>query len=607
MLQVIFIYDGSNTPILCSGTETMQDICLKFSLKIQKDLKDLIFLYGGEYINFNLTYEQICTKIDKEENKMNILVYNKNSTIIKNNNSIKNSKDIICPKCEEICRIKFDNYKIKLFDCKYNHENYLPINEFDKSQKIDESKIKCNQCNKKKSESFNNSFYVCGKCNIYICPLCSSIHNKEHKLIEYDNKNYICLKHFEQFISHCENYKNNLCLQCELEHVDKHKIISYKSIYPNLQDITNKIKEMEKMVNLFNNDINNIINILSELKYNINQFYEINENIFKSFEINKRNYEILKNINEINNNIIYNDLNNIINEGNYINKFIKIYNLFSKIDNNERNIETGYNNKILLKNNINEDKNLKNNYLESNFYYKSLTMDSYASFALDNAFCVFNSFQNLLYLVYSTQTKSIMFFDIIANKMIKELKNSHKEYITNFRHYFDKISNIDYILSISCKDRNIKLWCININYECLLDIYAFNGGKIDSITFLNDDNKNYFLVGNSYLKNQKDNSENIKIFNFNGDEIKQISDSNEFVYFIDSYYDNNLFKNFIIVGNKGYLKSYDFNNIKLYHKYFDIDNNNQRGHFSAAINKCRDIIKLIDSSFDGFIRIWNFH
>ena len=132
-------------------------------------------------------------------------------------------------------------------------------------------------------------FYVCGICNIYLCPLCSSIHNKQHKLIEFDNKNYICNKHNEQFISYCET-KYNLCLQCELEHNNNHKIISYKSIYPNIDNIKMKMKDIGNIINIFNNDINKIIDILSNIKNNINKYYEIIMKIINNFEINKRNY-----------------------------------------------------------------------------------------------------------------------------------------------------------------------------------------------------------------------------------------------------------------------------------------------------------------------------
>ena len=40
--------------------------------------------------------------------------------------------------------------------------------------------------------------------------------------------------------------------------------------------------------------------------------------------------------------------------------------------------------------------------------------------------------------------------------------------------------------------------------------------------------------------------------------IKEINDSYESTKFITTYYDNKKNKNYIITGNKGYLKSYDF-------------------------------------------------
>ena len=74
--------------------------------------------------------------------------------------------------------------------------------------------------------------------------------------------------------------------------------------------------------------------------------------------------------------------------------------------------------------------------------------------------------------------------------------------------------------------------------------------------------------------------------------------------FIDTYYDKKFSKNYILTGNYGYVKSYDYDENKLYHKYCD---NNSKSHDSIAININEDLIKLIESSEDGNIRIWNFH
>ena len=52
-------------------------------------------------------------------------------------------------------------------------------------------------------------------------------------------------------------------------------------------------------------------------------------------------------------------------------------------------------------------------------------------------------------------------------------------------------------------------------------------------------------------------------------EIKEINISNDETYFVDIYYDKELFKNYIIAGNEGYIKPYDYTNNKINHKYFD--------------------------------------
>ena len=174
-------------------------------------------------------------------------------------------------------------------------------------------------------------------------------------------------------------------------------------------------------------------------------------------------------------------------------------------------------------------------------------------------------------------------------------------YITNFRYYLDKVKKRDLIMSISANYNNIKEWNINI-WECLIDIKnIYKNGFLNSGCFLNDNNNIYIVSSNfNYCI-----FEPIKIFDLNGNEIKKLENSTEKIYFIDSYYDKILSKNFIFTGNIGYVKSYDYNENKIYHKYED---NHQRLHYTIIIyiNK-ENIVKLLASSADGNVRIWNFH
>ena len=81
---------------------------------------------------------------------------------------------------------------------------------------------------------------------------------------------------------------------------------------------------------------------------------------------------------------------------------------------------------------------------------------------------------------------------------------------------------------ISYKDNNIKLWKIN-NLECFLKINNINyKGLSFSGSFLKDNNQNYIITSNL---NWDDNPEKIKVFNFKGNKINEINDSNDNTFY----------------------------------------------------------------------------
>ena len=136
--------------------------------------------------------------INKQSCKIQILVHliEQGTTLVK---VIDKSKDIICPTCKELCRIKIENFKIILFDCINHHviEN-IKIKNFSNTQKINISNIICDKCQIKNKGNYpNNEFYKCLTCNQNLCLLCKPNHISAHNIIKYDNKNYICHKHNE--------------------------------------------------------------------------------------------------------------------------------------------------------------------------------------------------------------------------------------------------------------------------------------------------------------------------------------------------------------------------------------------------------------------------
>ena len=150
----------------------------------------------------------------------------------------------------------------------------------------------------------------------------------------------------------------------------------------------------------------------------------------------------------------------------------------------------------------------------------------------------------------------------------------------------------------------MKLW--NINFQCLLSIENINKlGYLISATIFNHDNQIYLITSNcNYLSNP----DFMKVYDLKGIKVDEIKKINDNILFIDIYYDKELSTNYIITGTRGYVQSYDYNKKNIYHKYEDNDiHKGSQPHCSLIVNDKEDIIKLIESCYDGNIRIWNFH
>ena len=269
MSEAEFIYNGVPTIIQCKPDEKMKLICQKFKDKAKIDQNNIFYSYDGKVgLNEELTFEQTLNAEDKKRNKMSVLVF-ESEFEVKEKDIIK-SKNIICPECKENIKMDIIDYKINIYECKNGHkmENIL-LNEFEETQNIDRANIICNICNKNnKSISFNNTFYFCLTCGNNICPLCKTNHDNKHKIINYDDKYYICDKHNENYISYCEKCKINLCTLCEGH--QKHKRIYYDDYLPKNEELIKKKKELKSYIHQFNNEINSIIGILNEVKKKIN-------------------------------------------------------------------------------------------------------------------------------------------------------------------------------------------------------------------------------------------------------------------------------------------------------------------------------------------------
>jgi len=73
--NTIFTLEGVDVIIPCSTKDKMGTICQKYTTKIEKNINSLVFLYGGNQLNFQLSLEEQANSLDKQRKNMNILVY----------------------------------------------------------------------------------------------------------------------------------------------------------------------------------------------------------------------------------------------------------------------------------------------------------------------------------------------------------------------------------------------------------------------------------------------------------------------------------------------------------------------------------------------------
>ena len=186
-------------------------------------------------------------------------------------------------------------------------------------------------------DSFNNDFFQCFECNIYLCRICKSQHDKSHNIIEYIKINSICKKHIKEYTNYCNKCKYYICILCKNDHL-VHEIIN--------------LKEYSKE-NQLRKNINNLINNVKILFYKFNRIKRYFKNYYKKIinEIKNKNYIISPNfrVKIENYNNILKDINKMFLGSNDLiglNTLYKISDIIIKSDKklkeNERKIEKKY-------------------------------------------------------------------------------------------------------------------------------------------------------------------------------------------------------------------------------------------------------------------------
>lgn len=224
--------------------------------------------------------------------------------------------------------------------------------------------------------------------------------------------------------------------------------------------------------------------------------------------------------------------------------------------------------------------------------------------------CAFKAINEGIYLIYLSKNskgiKSFITYDLINNQIINEIKDI---YYCDIKHYFDKINKRDLIL---CSNTGNNLRVFNFkNWDYIISIENINKiGALYSSSILYDKNKSKNYIITSCMNWSNNSSESIKAFNFKGNLIKEINDSKLAVIHIDIYFDQKLSKNFIIACSRGCVKTFDYDENKLYKKLYE-ENDNEiydgKLYNDFAIRNNKEITEIICSNREGKIKIWNFH
>ena len=315
-IKVTFIYETRTILVLCSEQDEMTSLFQKFIHKLNPSstLNNYIFYYEGNILNNSSTI------------KNNPLLSGKKEFTI---SAQKNLRIIKCPKCNyNDCIVNLYNYKLEFYGCEHNHSILTTYDKYLKNQKMELSDIKCCSLGCQNNEENNNKdFYLCLTCSKLLnntksyCYDCKEKHDKEHNMKRFDEKNYYCRKHFNQFIKYCFKCKKNLCDVCVKEHAE-HQIQSYESMCPSkkdLNDLTESLDNMKKNIETLRIVIEDIIYSLNGTMRIYQNYYDIAKRIIEKYELfNKelKNYTILKSLRNLkfSNIQIMKDLSSIIEE-----------------------------------------------------------------------------------------------------------------------------------------------------------------------------------------------------------------------------------------------------------------------------------------------------
>ena len=303
----------------------LQSFCHNFGIK--RD--NFAFLCNGTILNDQSTIQSLTAN----SNNQIIILVTDIATSPPTEPVMRKSDYIICPKCKESTILSVNDFQASLLPCKNHHElKNIPLRKFNETQNIDISKILCDICKCSKASFYNNILFYCLNCKKNICPGCNlGRHDRTHKTVEYERKDFICKDHFDSFNSYCKTCKKGICMYCETDH-NTHDINTFGSLI-NINEVIILQEMLKNDIDQIKKIIKGITSILNKVSENLDAYFDINETIINTIQNKFRSYELFDSLKRININDIQNELMRIIKNKDVISIINEIFRMYKKMEN----------------------------------------------------------------------------------------------------------------------------------------------------------------------------------------------------------------------------------------------------------------------------------
>ena len=500
--EVDFILKFENKEIRMNSTRDgiLLNLISTILSKENKNINDFIFFYEDEELKINRELKLEDLNKDSQEIKIKAYLASKINIKSEIKKDIKNNKEdnkedgngskkedkirnVICPRCKRYILINIDDYKITLSKCDKGHIfPDLLLNKFYSTQKFEDNIVPSKEIDKEESNLKKIKSEADISQESAPTPLTSSKsltmeikNDNNNKLNYYSTK---CLTHYEKYSSYCLDCNKNLCSECEMNHnlfregKTIHKIIHFYEILSNNDELINKLKKgMEKFrlkLDKLKIELNKLTNIINNVINNYEVYYKIYNDLVINYDIETRDYHILKNLTNIKLNEVFQDIDKINEEGHYFKKFENAFEIYNKMN---------CQNEFLLR------------YLPDNSKKVRLFGSKFVANNRTKCKLIFNNQIEDLYELFMINKDLQNYINSKKGILEVKLKINKNEKLTNMSHMFKDCSCLLYLPNLSELNTFYATDMSCLFYGCKLieklpDISKWNTSNVTNISYM---------------------------------------------------------------------------------------------------------------------------